>query len=158
MVDRGAAAQEFAEDEGFESADEGRSDHLHVDVVRAESPANSFSDVSLASEGRSSSPVRPLSRLSRQSLAEHHAATNGHAPAAAQIIPSWSNDMEKFQQQSAAGSLEESIPEMLRIKDLDSGKEYNLDKASTEARCTWLFRCTRKFFSVASQFRYAQLR
>ena len=156
MVDR-AAAQELAEDEGFESADEGRSDHLHSDFVRAESPANSFSDVSLASDGRSSSPVRPLSRLSRQSLAEHHAATNGHAPAAAQAIPSWSTDMEKFQQQSAAGSLEESIPEMLRIKDLDSGKEYNLDKASTKLTCAWLLRHTCKFFSVSNLFKCVQL-
>ncbi|DBA73534.1 TPA: WD repeat-containing protein 44, variant 2 [Trebouxia sp. C0004] len=131
MFDRGAAAPDTAEDEGFESADEGQSDQQPSKFVRPDSRSNSFSDVSLASEGRSSSPVRPLSRLSRQSLAEHHAATNGHSPAAAQAIPSWSRDMEQYQQQNAAGSLEESIPEMLRIKDLDSGKEYNLDKRYT---------------------------
>lgn len=133
MFDRGAAAPDTAEDEGFESADEGQSDHQPSNFIRPDSRSNSFSDVSLASEGRSSSPVRPLSRLSRQSLAEHHAATNGHIPAAAQAIPSWSRNMEQYQQQNAAGSLEESIPEMLRIKDLDSGKEYNLDKASFAA-------------------------
>lgn len=133
MVDRGAVALDTADDEGFESADEGRSDHNQSDFVRPESAANSFSDVSLASEGRSNSPVRPLSRLSRQSLAEHHAATNGHAPAAATAIPSWSRGVDNTQQESAVGSLEESIPEMLRIKDLDSGKEYNLDKASLAA-------------------------
>ena len=133
MFDRGAAAPDTAEDEGFESADEGQSDHQPSNFVRPDSRSNSFSDVSLASEGRSSSPVRTLSRLSRQSLAEHHAATNGHSPAVAQVIPSWSRDIEQYQQQSAAGSLEDSIPEMLRIKDLDSGKEYNLDKASFAA-------------------------
>lgn len=131
MFDRGAAAPDTADDEGFESADEGRSDHQPSNFIRPDSRSNSFSDVSLASEVRSSSPVRPLSRLSRQSLAEHHAATNGHSPAVAQAIPSWSRDMEQYQQQNAAGSLEESIPEMLRIKDLDSGKEYNLDKRYT---------------------------
>lgn len=142
MFDRGAAAPDTAEDEGFESADEGHSDHQPSNFVRPDPRSNSFSDVSLASEGRSSSPVRPLSRLSRQSLAEHHAATNGHSPAVAQAIPSWSRDMEQYQQQNAAGSLEESIPEMLRIKDLDSGKEYNLDKASFAAARMHGFRST----------------
>ncbi len=105
MFDRVAAAPDTAEDEGFESADEGQSDQQHSNFIRPDSRSNSFSDVSLASEGRSSSPVRPLSRLSRQSLAEHHAATNGHIPAAAQAIPSWSRNMEQYQQQNAAGSL-----------------------------------------------------
>lgn len=122
-----------AEDEGFESADEGRSEPLQPDFARPESAANSFSDVSLASEGRSASPVRAPSRLSRQSLAEHHAATNGHGPSDATAVPSWSRGNADAQQESAVGSLEEAIPEMLRIKDLDSGKEYNLDKASTAA-------------------------
>ena len=119
-----------ADTDGFESADEALSERHSTGPIRLESAANSFSDVSLASERRSSSPVRSPSRLSRQSLAEHQAATNGNGPVAAVAIPSWTTGIQHFAQSgSAAGSLEEAIPEMLRIKDLDSGKEYNLDKA-----------------------------
>lgn len=119
-----------AEAEGFESADESLSERPSLNAIRLESAANSFSDVSLASDRRSSSPVRSPSRLSRQSLAEHHAATNGDDLVAANAIPSWTSGAQHVQSGSTVGSLEEAIPEMLRIKDLDSGKEYNLDKAS----------------------------
>lgn len=119
-----------ADTDGFESADEALSERHSTGPIRLESAANSFSDVSLASERRSSSPVRSPSRLSRQSLAEHQAATDGNGPVAAGAIPSWTTGIQQLAQSgSAAGSLEEAIPEMLRIKDLDSGKEYNLDKA-----------------------------
>ncbi|KAL3134692.1 hypothetical protein ABBQ32_007697 [Trebouxia sp. C0010 RCD-2024] len=124
-------APESAETEGFESADESLTDTPSIGAIRLESAANSFSDVSLASDRRSSSPVRSPSRLSRQSLAEHHAATNGDGHVAADAVPSWTNGAHNVQSGSTVGSLEEAIPEMLRIKDLDSGKEYNLDKRYT---------------------------
>ncbi|MCJ1242765.1 hypothetical protein MMC14_010774 [Varicellaria rhodocarpa] len=127
-MDRNQFAPDSVDDDGFESADEELSDRRLSDAIRLESAANSFSDVSLASEGRSRSPAPAPSRLSRQSLAEHHAATNGHGLATASAIPSWATGMHSAQPESTAGSLEDAIPEMLRIKDLDSGKEYNLDK------------------------------
>ena len=129
-MDRRPFALGSVGDDAFESADEGQTGRRTSGAIGLDSAANSFSDVSLASDGRSSSPVRPLSRLSRQSLAEHHAATNGHGSAAANAIPSWTTGIQEYQPESTAGSLEDAIPEMLRIKDLDSGKEYNLDKAS----------------------------
>lgn len=129
-MDRRSLPPDSADTDGFESADESLSERHSSGPIRLESAANSFSDVSLASERRSSSPVRSPSRLSRQSLAEHQAATNGSGPVAAGGIPSWTTGIQQLQSGSAAGSLEETIPEMLRIKDLDSGKEYNLDKAS----------------------------
>lgn len=125
-MDKRSLAPESADTDPFESADEALSERHSSGPIILESAANSFSSVSLASERRSSSPVRSPSRLSRQSLAEHHAATNGDGLAAAGTIPSWTQNVQSG---SAAGSLEEAIPEMLRIKDLDSGKEYNLDKA-----------------------------
>lgn len=126
-------APDSADTDGFESADEALSERQSSGPIRLESAANSFSDVSLASERRSSSPVRSPSRLSRQSLAEHQVATNGNGPVAVGAIPSWATGIQHLHSGSAAGSLEEAIPEMLRIKDLDSGKEYNLDKASSHA-------------------------
>ena len=91
------------------------------DTQPFDSANNSFSDVSLASAGRSGSPSRPVSRLSRQTLAEHQAATNGNTEHEHAI---------NGHLHDTTGSLQDSIPEMLRIKDLDSGKEYNLDKVS----------------------------
>lgn len=129
-MDRRSLPPESADTDPFESADEALSERHSSGPIILESAANSFSSVSLASERRSSSPVRSPSRLSRQSLAEHHAATNGDGAVAAGTIPSWTQNVQSG---SAAGSLEEAIPEMLRIKDLDSGKEYNLDKASGHA-------------------------
>lgn len=105
--------------DSYEPNDDGRSVGGSSDAQPFDSANNSFSDVSLASAARSGSPSRPVSRLSRQTLAEHQAATNG-------------DDVHHHavngQLHDTTGSLEESIPEMLRIKDLDSGKEYNLDK------------------------------
>lgn len=134
-------APESAETEGFESADESLTDTPSIGAIRLESAANSFSDVSLASDRRSSSPVRSPSRLSRQSLAEHHAATNGDGHVAADAVPSWTNGAHNVQSGSTVGSLEEAIPEMLRIKDLDSGKEYNLDKAGPASVYCCLLLC-----------------
>lgn len=134
-------APESADTEGFESADESLTDRPSLGAIRLESAANSFSDVSLASDRRSSSPVRSPSRLSRQSLAEHHAATNGDGHVAADAVPSWTNGAHNVQSGSTVGSLEEAIPEMLRIKDLDSGKEYNLDKAGPPSACCCLLLC-----------------
>ena len=131
MASRNQIPLDAAEVDEYASADEGPSDqgrHSHFD--QREVLNNSFSDVSLAS-GRSNSPVRSPSRLSRQSLAEHQAATNGHPSDAVSAIPAWSRNIQEDQQASSTGSLEEAIPEMLRIKDLDSGKEYNLDKVNT---------------------------
>ena len=128
-MDRRSLPPDSADTDGFQSVDEALSERHSSGPIRVESAANSFSDVSLASERRSSSPVHSPSRLSRQSLAEHQAATDGNGPFAAAAIPSWTSGIQHVQSGSAAGSLEEAIPEMLRIKDLDSGKEYNLDKA-----------------------------
>lgn len=128
-MDKRSLPPDSANTDGFESADETFSEKPLSGAIGLESAANSFSDVSLASERRSRSPVRSPSRLSRQILAEHHAATNGDGLDAAGAIPSWTTGIQNVQSGSAAGSLEETIPEMLRIKDLDSGKEYNLDKA-----------------------------
>ena len=128
-MDRRSLSPDSAETDGFQSADEALSERHSSGPIRLESAANSFSDVSLASERRSSSPVHSPSRLSRRSLAEHQAATNGNGSVAAGAIPSWTSGIQHVQSETAAGSLEEAIPEMLRIKDLDSGKEYNLDKA-----------------------------
>ena len=131
MASRNRIPLGAAEEDEYASADEGRSDQGRSHLDQREALNNSFSDVSLAS-GRSNSPVRSPSRLSRQSLAEHQAATNGHPSDAVSAIPAWSRNIQEDQQASSTGSLEEAIPEMLRIKDLDSGKEYNLDKVSID--------------------------
>lgn len=137
-MDRRPFAPGSLGDDAFESADEEPPGRHTSGAIGLDSAANSFSDVSLASEGRSSSPARPPSRLSRQSLAEHHAATNGYGSAAANAIPSWTTGIQDHQPESTAGSLEDAIPEMLRIKDLDSGTEYNLDKARSITACAAL--------------------
>ena len=107
------------------------------DAQPLDSANNSFSDVSLASLGPPRSPARTaarnVSRLSRRALAEHQAATSGNG------------DMHRDNGQlhDIAGSLQDSIPEMLRIKDLDSGKEYNLDKVCHTYPCSCSASATR---------------
>lgn len=103
----------------FEPHDDDHSIGGSSDAQAFDSANNSFSDVSLTSAGRSGSPSRTVSRLSRQTLAEHQAATNGNGTHAHAV---------NGQLLNTTSSLQDSIPEMLRIKDLDSGKEYNLDK------------------------------
>lgn len=107
------------ENRSYEVQDDEGSASASSDVQPLEDANNSFSDVSLASLGPPRSPARPMSRLSRRALAEHQAATNSNGDYL---------HREHGELQDLAGSLQDSIPEMLRIKDLDSGKEYNLDK------------------------------
>ena len=102
-----------------EVQDDQQSVSASSDIQPLDDANNSFSDVSLASLGPPRSPARPVSRLSRRTLAEHQAATNGNGD----YLHRANGEL-----QDLAGSLQDSIPEMLRIKDLDSGKEYNLDK------------------------------
>ena len=153
-MDRRSVPPESADTDPFESADEALSERHSSGPIILESAANSFSSVSLASERRSSSPVRSPSRLSRQSLAEHHAATNGDGLVAAGTIPSWTQNV---QSSSAAGSLEEAIPEMLRIKDLDSGKEYNLDKARGPAAAAAAVSLSPAYCALSSTDRYCMM-